>query len=255
MIEFFITFYHALIAGLAAIAASGFAPWLTAAFAATAVTFFITARDRTQIDQALAAASIGKEPLEIFDLSRGDAAGMMERKVVVPPERLWTYDEHYVESFALTARSVIVRHHTALDLYLKSTLFWDVLFAASLALFVALFWAAVAFADWAPVSLARVALLCGAMGIVYGAADIAEDIKLGTMLRHTKVDAAEAAAANVLTRIKMVTIALSIVGWLVFAGLHVVNRAWLELEETVEAVIAAVLRRLHPAPAAGTDSR
>jgi hypothetical protein len=82
------------------------------------------------------------------------------------------------------------------------------------------------------------ALLCGCMGILYGVADVAEDVKLTSTLRYRTIDPAEAAAANVLTRIKLVTIVLSIVGALVFATLSAVTRLWLELDELLERVFA-----------------
>jgi hypothetical protein len=76
------------------------------------------------------------------------------------------------------------------------------------------------------------------MGIVYGAADVAEDLKLASILddwrrrpRHHGVapeavdmDGGEAAAANALTRIKLVTICLSVAGALAFAVLSSLAR-------------------------------
>jgi hypothetical protein len=64
------------------------------------------------------------------------------------------------------------------------------------------------------------------MGVLYGFADVAEDIKLRAILddRRAIVDPAEAAAANALTRVKFAAIALSVVGALMFAVLTVVDR-------------------------------
>jgi membrane protein implicated in regulation of membrane protease activity len=71
------------------------------------------------------------------------------------------------------------------------------------------------------------------MGILYGFADAAEDIKLASILAHPgDIDMGEAAAANVLTRLKFVTITLSVVGLVVFAILSaialVAGRAFLQ---------------------------
>jgi hypothetical protein len=58
------------------------------------------------------------------------------------------------------------------------------------------------------------------MGILYGVADVAEDLKLASILSaHGSIDAGETAAANFLTRIKFVTITLSGVGIAVFLAL------------------------------------
>jgi hypothetical protein len=230
------TLYNGLLEYLIAIVASPLGPWLVVVFVATAATFFRTAWDRVAIDRAVAAD--GAEPLDLLDLSRGDAARAMEHKASVPPERLWTYDEEYLERFVRVADQARIGQRTALDLYLKSTLPWDMAFAFFLALFVALFWFSVASAYWAPLWLARLALLYGCMGIVYGVADVAEDLKLASTLRYRTIDPAEAAAANVLTRIKLVTIVFSIVGALVFATLSAVTRLWLELDELLERVFA-----------------
>jgi hypothetical protein len=55
------------------------------------------------------------------------------------------------------------------------------------------------------------------MSIAYGIADVAEDLKLASILGHPdKIDPAEAAAANMLTRIKLTTISLSLTGLVLF---------------------------------------
>jgi hypothetical protein len=263
-----IEFLSRLVDHIAEILASPLGTWVMAAFVATAATFFRTAWDREAIDKALVGDT---EPLELLDLSRGDALGAMDDKAPVPPERLWTYDEEYLERFGRAAARAPLRRGTALELYLKSTLRWDIAFAISLAAFVALFWFAVAGAAWAPLWLARAALLCGSMGILYGAADVAEDLKLISILRgfvpaadrdagesvageERRVDPAEAMAANLLTRIKMMTIVLSIVGALVFATLSATSRIWLELSGLLQwafELVVVWLRGLRIAGAGG----
>jgi hypothetical protein len=67
------------------------------------------------------------------------------------------------------------------------------------------------------------------MAICYGVADVAEDLKLASILNirsgHLlRMDRAEVAAANALTRIKIVMLILSLIGGLIFAGLLLVQR-------------------------------
>jgi hypothetical protein len=55
------------------------------------------------------------------------------------------------------------------------------------------------------------------MAILYGIADVAEDLKLATILRHPQsIDRADAAATNMLTRIKITALILSVIGVLIF---------------------------------------
>ncbi len=205
---------------LAAVAQSHFGPWLGLAILATIVTFGMTAWRRNTVDKALrAAASLGSKPLRLFDLSYGDAAGAVDVKVAVAPERLWSYDEIYLDHFRDKAGG-------ALATYTNSVLRWDVLFAFCLASFIVLFWlAAVAAASFPPL-FGRLAIFCECMGILYGFADIAEDLKLMSILNGPRpADPADAAAANALTRIKFAAILLSIVGALTFAVLS--GGSWL----------------------------
>ncbi len=218
---------------LAAMAASPFGPWLGAAAVATAVLFFITAAAREAMDGALRSGQSGK-PLRLFDLSHGDAEvaihGDAERaiapKVAVAPERLWTYDEEYLEHFASRTKTVLVGSRPALQLYLNVVLRWDIAFAVSMTAFIVLFWLDVATAPRAPLWLGRLAILAECMGALYGLADIAEDIKLIAILRDPReiIDPAEAAAANALTRVKLVAMVLSVVGALMFAVLAAADR-------------------------------
>jgi hypothetical protein len=51
------------------------------------------------------------------------------------------------------------------------------------------------------------------MAIIYGVADVAEDSKLASILRYSQtIDRAEVAATNMLTRLKMVSLTLSVLG-------------------------------------------
>ena len=155
------------------------------------------------------------------------------------PEELWTYDSYYLKRFANSASAAPMPDgRTALELYFKQILFWDIVFAIALALFVALFDFGVATALLPHPYASSILLLLAGMGVLYGAADVAEDLKLASILSgwhrtHRseaqgspseeprkptlgQIDSGEAAAANVLTRIKLVAITLSVIGLVIF---------------------------------------
>ena len=199
---------------LAGAAASAFAPWLGVAAIATVVTFFVATAARDAIDAALSAAD-------------RNAADADERKATVAPEVLWTYGNAYLDHFAQRTAAVTAWGSPALELYWKFVLRADVVFAVSLAASVVLFWLAIATVSWAPPWLRGLAIFAAFLGALYGAADVAEDLKLVAILRDPRktIDPAQAAAANFLTRLKFVTILLSVVGALFFIVLSVVNKA------------------------------
>lgn len=215
-----------LLAGLAALP---LAPWLAGTAAATVVTFFIAAAGRDAVDAALRRAQ-GGETLAFLDLSRGNAAAAIEGKVPVAPEQLWTYGEEYLDHFVAKAEAATAWGSPALDVYWKFVLRADIAFAVSLAAFVVLFWLAVAAVSWGlpwyGSWLGRLAIFAECMGFLYGFADVAEDLQLIAILRDRQqiIDPAETAAANLLTRLKFVTVLLSVVGVVFFVVLSAVNR-------------------------------
>jgi hypothetical protein len=199
---------------LAGAAASAFAPWLGVAAIATVATFFVATAARDAIDAALSAAD-------------RDAADADERKATVAPEVLWTYGNAYLDYFVQRTAAVTVWGSPALELYWKFVLRADVVFAVSLAASIVLFWLAIGTVFWAPPWLCGLAMFAAFLGALYGVADVAEDLKLVAILRDPRktIDPAQAAAANFLTRLKFVTILLSVVGVLFFIVLSVVNKA------------------------------
>jgi hypothetical protein len=198
---------------LAGAVASAFAPWLGVAAIATVVTFFVATAARDAIDAALSAAD-------------RDAADANERKATVAPEVLWTYGNAYLDYFVQRAAAVTAWGRPALELYWKFVLSADIAFAVSLAASIVLFWLAFATVSWAPPWLRGLAIFAAFLGALYGVADVAEDLKLVAILRDPRktIDPAQAAAANFLTRLKFVTILLSVVGVLFFIVLSVVNK-------------------------------
>jgi hypothetical protein len=135
------------------------------------------------------------------------------------PEQRWSYSAYDLEDFAKAAGQVSVDRVTALDFYVSRILHGsDICFAAALAAISAYVWYRVAVTPMPYEALNWVALPLGAMAILYGVADIAEDLKLAAILKHPKkVDRADAAATNMLTRIKLVAICLSLVGAAIYA--------------------------------------
>jgi hypothetical protein len=103
----------------------------------------------------------------------------------------------------------------------------DLAYAAALATVTAYVWFRIALGyaptepySWLSSAVVWFAPYCAAMAIAYGVADIAEDLKLASILWPSggseKIDRAEAAAANMLTVIKMLTLLLSIIGFILF---------------------------------------
>jgi hypothetical protein len=147
------------------------------------------------------------------------------------PERCWTFDVQSLEKFVEHARHIQIGQSASLTFYVQSILKRsDIVFA--LALSVATVWISVAVIVSAAVWewLQWAAFPAGAMAILYGVADIAEDLKLAAILgdssSHLKVfDRADVAAANMLTRIKIVALTLSVVGLAIFLVLLLVQSA------------------------------
>jgi hypothetical protein len=136
------------------------------------------------------------------------------------PERRWSYDARDLEAFADAARRAGM-----LGFYVNTILRGsDICFAIALSAITAFIWYWIAVTPMPYWILNWAALPFGAMAILYGIADVAEDIKLATILDQPQsIDRADAAATNMLTRIKMVTLTLSIVGGLIFVVISVVQ--------------------------------
>jgi hypothetical protein len=157
------------------------------------------------------------------------------------PEAMVFYEAEDLRAFAKAALRVSIKGESALSFYANKILHGcDLAYAVALAVVTAYVWFRIAlgYAPTAPQSWLSSAVLwfapyCAAMAIAYGVADIAEDLKLASILRgpvlpnseDLVVDRAEAAAANMLTVIKMVTLLLSVIGFILFLLLQ-----WLQSE-------------------------
>jgi hypothetical protein len=129
------------------------------------------------------------------------------------PERCWTYDARDLEVFANVADRAGM-----LGFYVNAILRRsDVCFAIALAAITVFIWYRIAVTPMECQLFNWAALPLGAMAVLYGIADVAEDIKLATILNHRQsIDRADAAATNMLTRIKIATLTLSLIGALIF---------------------------------------
>jgi len=201
-------------------------PWIFACealFVVVAILFVWTALRRHRMDLALT-----------FD-------GTTPSKFSTAPERRWTYDREYMVHFL----EILCRRPPPgagssywPEYYAGPILRVDIAFAVSFATFIVFASLLIAFYFGAPPWLLRVSFVTAGMGVVYGFADVAEDLKLQSILRNAAsvyakkltdasdeletslADAGETDAANALTRIKIATIALSLVGLVAFAVLQ-----------------------------------
>jgi hypothetical protein len=127
------------------------------------------------------------------------------------PERRWTYDERDLEEFAAVAGEEMLASYVSI---LRRS---DICFAIALAAITAFVWYRIAVTPLDCDGLNWAALPFGAMAILYGIADVTEDMKLAAILRHPRsIDRAEAAATSTLTRLKRVTLLLSVIGVVIF---------------------------------------
>jgi hypothetical protein len=147
-------------------------------------------------------------------------AGTETGKTLLIPERRLRYDSTDIDCLkAVLSADHVGGGATALKLYVKPTLLWnDVVFAASLGLFTALFWFWVYSVVTPDPLLSRLAEFFSAMGLLYGLADVAEDLWLAQLLSQSSpVSRSEAMLAQSLTQLKFLTIVLSLMGALIFA--------------------------------------
>jgi hypothetical protein len=151
------------------------------------------------------------------------------------PERRATYDPADLRAFVRAIEGLRVAGCPALDFYVGHILRRsDLGYAVALSLLTAVFWAEVALSPFVGDVLAWMALPFGAMAIVYGVADIAEDVKLARILEHPTIDRADVASTSALTRIKMVSLFLSVAGLVIFLILQGIERIAAAVRRTRE---------------------
>jgi hypothetical protein len=207
----------------------------------TIILFVITSTRRRQLDRALIRSVVPKRVpvVRIRQLGLFTAWPSKDRLALAQPERRWTYDQGYMVAFIeamYRGQSSEGESRDWIRFYAGPVLHPDIMFAIAFAacivataLLVAQLWPL----PW----LTRAAFLSAAMGVVYGSADIAEDLKLQRILRQARrilsaeerhdsneavalADAAEVDAANALTRLKVTCIVLSVIGICIFLVLR-----------------------------------
>jgi hypothetical protein len=212
------------------------------AFTIVTLLFLLTAQLRNRLEGQLRGPARAAPKTDVPRLMSEPALGRTSNDAPAPsiPERLWTYDSALMTQFieSITPRgSDGARDCGWLAFYAGPILSCDIAFAASFAAAISLTGVFLMSDVTMPIWLVRLAPICSAMGLVYGAADIAEDLKLRRIFRDAQrhldalasvdatdrrlCDAASVDAANVLTRVKVVSLTLSVIGlvvWTILMG-------------------------------------
>jgi hypothetical protein len=155
-----------------------------------------------------------------FRLDVEETLGWPSDQAVRLPEKQWNYEAQGLRNFV---EAVGGAKSEAMTRYIRVLRVSDIAFAVALAGTTAYLWYWIATLapppelQWAYPYLTWLAAPLGAMGVIYGISDIAEDLKLAKILNDgDRIDAAEAAAANMLTRIKMASLGASLIGIALF---------------------------------------
>lgn len=216
-------------------------------FFASLLLFLITGARRRKLDLALREAAVARGvPRNAPQLLLFGEWLPHSQVVLAQPERRWTYDQDYMVAFieALRGRRLSEHRHEAsgLGFYSDGILNIDIAFAVFFACFIVC--AAFLFAQWCAALpwLARFWIWSGCMGVLYGVADVAEDVKLRQIFRHAErltamraaealpdpdtmlADAAQVDASNTLTRVKLITIVLSLTGFVAFGLFFIADK-------------------------------
>jgi hypothetical protein len=137
----------------------------------------------------------------------------------IPEKRFAGYDARDLEAFKVAAG------HEPMISYISILRGSDMFFAVALSAVTAWLWYRVAVTPLGFVWLNWAAWPFSAMALIDGVADVAEDLKLSAVLKHEgPVDLAETAAASTLTRLKIATLTLSLIGVAIFLVYGVFQR-------------------------------
>jgi hypothetical protein len=149
---------------------------------------------------------------------RGAVNSSLRNELDIPESRFW-YDSDYLNKFiALAGTRSTPFGKTALQLYVAPCLLWlDVGFAVGCAPFAALFWVGFLLLFPDNQTLFGIFMFFIWMAVAYGVVDVLEDLLLARLLtRGSEVGRREGRLASAVTKIKMVTITLSLVGGVAF---------------------------------------
>jgi len=201
------------------------------------VLFLIAGAHRRKLDSALKRAAANNSNGDaLTQLGLWETWSPQSAKVLTVPERRWTYHQDYMIKFMdpILPLPSEAEKPCPLDYYANRILPLDIGFAILFAAFIVC--TALLMADWfgERTWIARAFVIFAGFGLVYGAADVAEDIKLRSIFIQARgvrtaadisesrvfgtaiADAAEVDAANALTRIKIASLAASIIGLVAF---------------------------------------
>jgi hypothetical protein len=201
--------------------------WMTAAafgIAASAINLS-NAPSREAIDRALERSSKPRFTVGLLTAcKRGDDEDWGAYSLIAP-ERLLCYGPRYLTAFRGRASAARTSFgDTALQRYLRPVLVWnDIAFAILTGLFAAL--ANLGFSVRAADPTTQKIFICLAVaGLAYGVVDVIEDVVLFKLLKGlSTISSGQAAIAITLTRLKMLTLAVSLFGLALFAALIVVR--------------------------------
>jgi hypothetical protein len=202
--------------------------WLAAAVfgLAASVIYLLNALSREAIDAALASPSVPPPQVGLFTVcKRGDTENWNAYSLV-PPERVWCYGSRYLTAFRDRAAGAKTSFgDTALQRYIRPVLMWnDIAFAILTGLFAGLLDIGIS----SVVQHTTVQLLFTLLaisGFAYGVVDVMEDVVLIRILKApaTIISAHQAAGAQALTRLKMLTLAISLSGLVLFIVLGIIR--------------------------------
>lgn len=209
------------------LAPKGLAFWFVVLVAAIATTifFFMNVANRDAVDDTMKVASGTNTMIGLFDLCGPHRTRIEQSRAFSPPERLWCYDNEYLDKFKAAASSrTTIFGDTGLAHYVRPTLMWkDIGFAIAMAAFTTS--AAIGLAGllpWQPWA-GYMMLFAALMGGFYGIADVAEDLKLIAIFQNPEpVDPGDATTARTLTRLKIATLSISGIGTVAFILLNTV---------------------------------
>ncbi|EJN12193.1 hypothetical protein PMI42_04523 [Bradyrhizobium sp. YR681] len=143
------------------------------------------------------------------------------------PERMlpWGYDAGQLREVKEKLRSEPAGdRQTLLDVYVSPVLYWnDIVFAVAIAVFSASLWLW-ALLQFEPAGLVKwLVIFFAACSVVYGIADVAEDVMLARLFGPYPVADREVRLASALTQAKMGSMAFSVAGGLAFSVLSLLT--------------------------------
>lgn len=197
---------------------------------AASIVYFLNASSREVIDVALRSPTTRGLEVSVLTVCRCSDVEDWGAYSLIPPERVWCYGPSYLTAFRDRASLAKTSFgDTALQRYIRPVLMWnDITFAVLMALFAVLSNFAVSAS--LPHPMQAVFVFLALSGLAYGIFDVMEDAMLIRICRsRSPIDATAAARAQLLTRLKMLTLIFSISGLILFVALQFTRSAYKRL--------------------------